>query len=130
MSEDQYWAADVLRAGYEVVYHPSAQVLHSHNYSVRTVFHRNWLSGASLTGLIADSPLAVGRRGLKYVTKEAVFLVREGRAIDLPYMFAYEMAKSIGFAFGSAGWSGSLLAWMPSVRSRSSRRRGLERASG
>ena len=63
MSEDQYWAYDVLRAGFEVAYHPAAQVFHSHNYSLGALFNRNWQSGASLRGLMADHPLAIGRRG-------------------------------------------------------------------
>ena len=56
MSEDQYWAFDVLRAGYDVAYVPDAQVYHSHNYTLPMLFRRNWQSGASLRGLIADSP--------------------------------------------------------------------------
>jgi rhamnosyltransferase len=100
MSEDQYWAYDVLRGGYEVVYHPAAQVYHSHNYSLRTLFRRNWDSGASLRGLIADSPGAIARRGLAYVAGQAAFLVREGRPHWLPYMLAYEATKAAGFSMG------------------------------
>jgi rhamnosyltransferase len=100
MSEDQYWAYDVLRAGYDVVYHPGAQVYHSHNYSLRTLFRRNWDSGASLRGLIADSPGAIARRGLAYVAGQAAYLVREGRPHWLPYMLAYEATKALGFSMG------------------------------
>jgi rhamnosyltransferase len=100
MSEDQYWAYDVLRAGYEVVYHPAAQVLHSHNYSLRTLFRRNWDSGASLRGLIADAPVAIARRGLTYVGGQTAFLVRHRRAHWLPYMLVYEATKALGFSMG------------------------------
>ncbi|MBV9547563.1 MAG: glycosyltransferase [Chloroflexi bacterium] len=103
MSEDQYWAYDALRAGYEVVYEPAAQVLHSHNYSLRSLYARNWLSGASLRGLITDSRPAVLRRGLLYVLREAAWLIRAGVPEALPYMLAYEATRSAGFAFGSAG---------------------------
>jgi rhamnosyltransferase len=101
MSEDQYWAYDALSAGYEVAYEPAARVYHSHNYSLRTLFRRNWQSAASLRGLIADSPSAIARRGLGYILEEALFLVREGRARWLPYMLVYEATKSLGFAMGS-----------------------------
>jgi rhamnosyltransferase len=101
MSEDQYWAYDVLRGGYDVVYHPAAQVYHSHNYSLRTLFRRNWDSGASLRGLIADSPEAIARRGLAYVVGEAAYLVRGGQPHWLPYMLAYEATKAVGFSMGT-----------------------------
>ncbi|MBI2756937.1 MAG: glycosyltransferase [Chloroflexi bacterium] len=102
MSEDQYWAHDVLRAGYCVVYEPAAQVLHSHNYSLRSLFRRNRLSGASLRGLIADSAGAVAARGLRYVAREAAFLVRAGQPAWLAFLLPYEAAKALGFALGAA----------------------------
>ena len=100
MSEDQYWAHDVLRAGYEVVYHPAAEVIHSHNYSLRALARRNWQSGASLRGLIADSPSAIAQRGLHYVGGQAAYLVRSGRPHWLPYMLVYESIKALGFSMG------------------------------
>jgi rhamnosyltransferase len=100
MSEDQYWAYDVLRAGYDVVYHPAARVYHSHNYSLRTLFRRNWQSGASLRGLIADSPNAIVRRGLTYIGQQTAYLLRNKRAHWLPYMLIYEATKALGFSMG------------------------------
>ncbi len=104
MSEDQYWAHDVLRRGWEIVYAPAAQVQHTHRYDLRGLFRRNYLSGASLRGLIADPSWAVARRGLGYVVGETRFLVREGRAAMLPYMLAYEATRSAAFALGA--WRG------------------------
>ncbi|MGI9148507.1 MAG: glycosyltransferase family 2 protein [Chloroflexota bacterium] len=100
MSEDQYWAHDVLKAGYDVLYQPAAQVFHSHNYSLRTLYRRNWQSGASLRGLIADPPGAIARRGVAYVATQAAYLLRNGRAHWLPYMLAYEATKAIAFSMG------------------------------
>jgi rhamnosyltransferase len=100
MSEDQYWAFDVLSAGYDVAYAPESQVYHSHNYTLPMLFRRNWQSGASLRGLIADSPAAIVRHGLAYIVDQAQFLVREGRAHWLPYMLVYEATKAAGFSLG------------------------------
>jgi rhamnosyltransferase len=100
MSEDQYWAFSVLNAGYKLVYVPDAQVYHSHNYTLPTLFRRNWQSGASLRGLIADSPSAICRRGLSYVVDQARFLMRDGRAHWVPYMLVYEATKAAGFTMG------------------------------
>lgn len=100
MSEDQYWAHDVLRAGYEVVYEPAAQVYHSHSYSLRALWHRYWQSGASLRGLIADSPGGIAGRGLNYVLDEARYLLRERRTHLLPYLLLYEATKALSFSLG------------------------------
>jgi rhamnosyltransferase len=102
MSEDQYWAHDVLRAGYEVAYQPAARVFHTHDYSLGRLFRRNFESGASLRGLIADPLPAVARRGAWYVLREAAFLAREGEARRLPYMLVYEAVRSLGLALGAA----------------------------
>jgi rhamnosyltransferase len=100
MSEDQYWAFDVLNDGYDVVYVPDAQVYHSHNYTLPMLFSRNWQSGASLRGLIADSPSAIARRGVNYIVEQTRFLVRDGHAHWIPYMLAYEATKAAGFSMG------------------------------
>jgi rhamnosyltransferase len=101
MSEDQYWAHDALRAGYELAYEPAAEVYHSHNYSLAALFRRNRLSGRSLRGLIADSPAAVIRRGARYVATESVYLLRRRQIHLMPYMLVYEFVKSVGFALGT-----------------------------
>ncbi len=100
MSEDQYWAAAALRAGYELVYEPAARVRHSHNYTLGSLFRRNALSGASLKGLIADGSQRIAGRGLSYIAREAAFLARNGALTWLPYMLAYEATKAAGFAWG------------------------------
>jgi rhamnosyltransferase len=100
MSEDQYWAFDVLSAGYDLAYVPEAQVYHSHNYSLPNLFRRNWQSGASLRGLIADSPAAIAQKGASYILDQARFLMREGSAHWLPYMLVYEATKAAGFSIG------------------------------
>ena len=103
MSEDQYWAYDALRAGYDVVYQPAAAVYHSHDYSLPALFRRNRASGASLRGLIADTPRDIAGRGLAYIAAEAAYVLHTGQARWLPYLPLYEAAKALGFALGSAG---------------------------
>jgi rhamnosyltransferase len=103
MSEDQYWAYDVLRSGFEIAYEPTAQVRHSHNYSLRSLYARNWLSAASLRGLIADSRTGITRSAVSYIWEEAAYLVYQRKVHWLPYMLLYEATRSAGFACGSAG---------------------------
>lgn len=39
-AEDQIWSRQILEAGYKKVYCPHAAVYHSHNYPLKTYFHR------------------------------------------------------------------------------------------
>ena len=57
MSEDQWWAREVLQRGYELAYVPDAAVEHSHDHGAIALFRRNFDSGASLRGLDESSPL-------------------------------------------------------------------------
>ena len=100
MSEDQYWAHEALRAGYEVVYEPEARVCHSHNYSLPELFRRNRLSGASLRGLIALPRDGLARQA-RYVASEARYLARRGASRHLlPSMLLYEAVRAAGFSAG------------------------------
>ncbi len=40
MAEDQAWALDIMKAGFNKVYEPKASVLHSHDYSAKKYFYR------------------------------------------------------------------------------------------
>jgi rhamnosyltransferase len=41
-NEDMFFAAHAIQEGYAVAYAAKAQVIHSHNYTVRQQFHRNF----------------------------------------------------------------------------------------
>lgn len=100
MSEDQYWARDALRLGFELCYEPTAQVYHTHDYSLSGLFRRNWLSGASLAGLIADEPRAIARRGASYVVRECAYVARHGAPHTIPYVLVYEATRAAAFWLG------------------------------
>jgi rhamnosyltransferase len=44
-SEDTEWGAWARRAGHRIVYAPDAQVMHSHNYTLRQLFGRRFIEG-------------------------------------------------------------------------------------
>ena len=100
MSEDQHWARAVLDSGYRIAYEPRARVYHSHAYNLRSLFHRNLLSGRTLYGLVGRSPLAVSRRGIGHVVNETRFLIRNGLGDWIPYMLLYETVRSAGLVLG------------------------------
>lgn len=109
MSEDQYWALDALGAGYALCYEPAACVYHAHDYSLPALFQRNRLSGRSLVGLPGGSSTRFVPIWLRYLGREAAFLIRQGRRDLLPYMAVYEAARVSGFAWGSIE---GRLAWL------------------
>jgi rhamnosyltransferase len=100
MSEDQYWGWDALKAGYMLAYVPAAEVQHSHNYSLPALFRRNWLSGASLRGLLAGSAREAAEVGAKYLAREVRYLLQANAAARLPRMLAYEAVRSAAFWLG------------------------------
>ena len=107
MCEDQQWAKDVLRHGYEIVYEPKASVYHSHRYTPKQVFKRYFDTGASLRyvtqGRLGISP----REFLSYVVKECRLAAREESITSIPYVLLYEMCRMTGFA------TGAIEPWLP-----------------
>jgi len=100
MSEDQQFARDVLEAGYAVVYCPSSVVIHSHNYSLKTVFQRYFDSVYSVTKLFKSHKMKdSAAMGMKYLWKEALFILRHYPLWTFYYIF-YTMAKSVGTLTG------------------------------
>ena len=101
MNEDMLLAAKMLRAGYKVVYEPSAVVYHSHNYSLLEQFKRYFDIGAVLkqSGLAAAAGRAEGE-GMRYLREQMAYLVREKEWLWLPYALAQALVKYSGFRLG------------------------------
>lgn len=103
MSEDQEWSRRVLRAGYELVYEPSAAVHHSHRYSIASAFRRFFDSGVSAERSYAaggGGSGALRRAGARYARGEATWLWETGQRRWIPYAAAYELAKFTGMQLG------------------------------
>jgi rhamnosyltransferase len=100
MSEDQLWARQALLAGERILYEPSAAVLHSHNYKLKEVFKRNFDSGASLVGIAEDSFADMAGYELKHLWSCTKELARSADWWRVPYLFAYEVTRTIAFAAG------------------------------
>lgn len=77
-AEDQIWSRQILEAGYKKVYCPHAAVYHSHNYPLRTYFHRyydefkgvyrvyQWRMFESGKGVLRQI-LAMDRQDIRYI---------------------------------------------------------------
>jgi len=100
MSEDQQLSRDLLGAGLRVVYRPSSVVLHSHNYTLGSVFRRYFDSVYSLTVIFRGHTVSTSLgMGVRYALDELLYMVRR-HPLWLPYYGLYFAAKSLGTLLG------------------------------
>lgn len=102
-NEDMIYAAGAVQAGYKIVYTPDAQVIHSHNYTGRQQFHRNFDLGASQAmhpEVFAAVPAEA--EGMKMVKKTAAFLKKNGCRRQIPALFFQSACKYAGYRMGKA----------------------------
>jgi len=104
-SEDQEWAKRALIAGYKIIYSADAAVYHSHHYSIKSVFHEYFDSGATMpivnTGVAEYSMVDFIYDGLKYAYSEYKFMINNGYIHWIPYAVIYDIAKFLGVFLGS-----------------------------
>ncbi len=94
MCEDQHWALEALRAGHTIVYNASAAVLHSHQYSWRTLVSRYFDSIAFLP----DEMQRAGAQGYRaYLRREIAYVAARGGLRGLPGLAGYETGRMIGY---------------------------------
>ena len=102
-NEDMIYAASVIKAGYEIGYVAEAQVIHSHYYTGKQQFHRNFDLGVSQ----ADHPevfkeVPSEKEGGKLVSETIKFLIKE-KKLSLLFPFIYQCGcKYIGYRMGKA----------------------------
>ena len=100
MSEDQAWAAEVMRAGHVIAYEPGARVLHSHSYGIADIFRRNFDSGYSIRQIFGGVTGISPTTAIVGLALEAVMVARRGSLIDRMMLLPYELARHAGFWLG------------------------------
>lgn len=97
MGEDQYWGRAMLEQGYSLIYEPSIEVLHSHNYTLRQLFKRFLRSGYSMRQIkLEGNVLQDGTKTTFAILKE-VLLTRPGY---FPYALLYLGVQGAAFLCG------------------------------
>ena len=100
MSEDQQLSRDLMDAGHAVAYVPRSVVIHSHNYSLGTVFRRYFDSVYSLTVIFPRHSMGTSASmGLTYLGGECAHVARTSPLL-LPYYALYTLAKTGGTVMG------------------------------
>ena len=100
-NEDMVYAAGALDAGYAVSYCTDALVYHSHNYTGRQYYRRNFDLGVSQ----ADHPEIFERfnvkgTGMQLVRKSLAQICRRGTPADIIRLVYYSGMKYLGFRKG------------------------------
>lgn len=81
-NEDMFFAAKVIENGYKVAYAADAEVIHSHNFSLKEQYKRNYIIGMELEKhkeLLCG--VSLNSEGLKLVKYVSVRLLKKGKII-------------------------------------------------
>ncbi|CAM3695106.1 glycosyltransferase [Cohnella lubricantis] len=103
MNEDMLFAAKCILEGLTIVYNPKAEVLHSHNYTLRKQFQRNFDIGVFLrmNDWILQYATAE-KEGIKLIRQQLGMLIHDGYGYLIPRWFAEAGAKYVGYRMGLA----------------------------
>lgn len=100
-NEDMIYAGGVVKKGYKIAYAAQAQVYHSHNYTCRQQFKRNFDLGVSQ----AQHPEIFGgvsseNEGIKLIKNTAKHLSATKNKRYIPYLFVSSAFKYSGYKLG------------------------------
>jgi len=103
-SEDRAWAMAVQNEGFRIRYSPNAAVYHTHDDSLRQLFHRNYNEGRAMN--LINEEHAVGLTSLGGGTvldliRDARFVLEEGSTLlPLAYAPIYRFTQKLGLVAG------------------------------
>ncbi|MCC8044631.1 MAG: glycosyltransferase family 2 protein [Clostridiales bacterium] len=100
-NEDMIFAAKLIHAGKKVAYCADAKVIHSHNYSGISQFHRNFDLGVSQ----AEHPEVFSNvrsesEGIRLIQKTAAYLTRKGKPWLICPLIWQSGCKYVGYLLG------------------------------
>lgn len=101
VSEDYEWANRVMQLGYKIVYHPGAQVIHSHSYNLLTLFKRNFDIGISykyISNFNNNSQFIM--KGIRLFKNEISSLIKFGYPHIIPLAFVRNCVRYIAISLG------------------------------
>ena len=100
-NEDMIYAAKAINNNYGIAYCADAGVLHSHNYTVKQQFARNFDMGVSqaLHPEVFKDIKSEGE-GVRLVKKTAGYLMKNGHWYEVPRLIIVSAAKYLGYRKG------------------------------
>lgn len=102
LGEDMYVASKVVMEGYAIAYVPEAKVYHSHDYSIKQEFQRNFDIGVfhCQEKWILEKFSAPEGEGMKYVLSEWRYLIKKRKVHLIPVSIIRNAAKLLGYKLG------------------------------
>ena len=100
-NEDMILSGKIIQSGYRIAYVADAEVIHSHNYSCRQQFHRNFDLAVSQ----AEHPeifegIRSENEGIRLVKRTAGYVLRIGKPWLLFPLFFQSASKYLGYCLG------------------------------
>lgn len=100
-NEDMFFAAHAIYEGYQVAYVADAKVIHSHNYSAKQQFHRNFDLAVSQTAHPEIfEQISSEAEGMKLVKSTMKYLCRIGKPYLIWKLFVQCVGKYAGYFLG------------------------------
>jgi rhamnosyltransferase len=101
MSEDREWALSMIDKGYDILYQPSAMVIHSHDTGILNLFKRYFDFGVSHSEIgNTKNKSNFVRKGASVFLAELKYLVSEKKIVWIPRAFLYNFIKFSGLIAG------------------------------
>lgn len=100
-NEDMIFAANAIKKGYQIAYAADAKVYHSHNFTAKQQFHRNFdlgVSQAQHPEIFAD--IKSESEGTKLVRLTCAYLKKKKKLYLLPKLFWHSALKYAGYFLG------------------------------
>lgn len=100
-NEDMIYAGHLVQAGYSIRYQAEARVIHSHNYSNRQQFHRNFdlaVSQAEYPEIFQAYPSE--GEGFRLVKSTAAYVCKKGKPWLVISLFTSSASKYAGYFLG------------------------------
>lgn len=100
-NEDMFYAAKAIDNDYAVMYCANAMVVHSHNYTCKQQFKRNFDMGVSQAQHqeIFDR-VSSEKEGIKLVKATTKYLAKKGHFYEIPYFWISCAYKLLGYRYG------------------------------
>lgn len=100
-NEDMFFAAKAINAGYRIAYAADALVFHSHNFTLKEQYQRNYIQGYEIERhrdiLCNVTPKAEGKKMVRFVSSE---LLKHGQIISFVRFILDCGARYIGSELG------------------------------
>lgn len=97
--EDVYWASKVIREGYYIKYCSNASVMHSHHYSLRTIFKLSFDEGAGHVGAYSTNRL-LGSTSRRRFREKIFHLMRHAQVGWMAYAMVADALRFTGMFLG------------------------------